>query len=107
MVSAQLEFADRQQVRRARRLRALGLGIEAADAFQRVAEEIEPHRAERARREQVEDAAAHRIFAGLHHRAGAVEARCFEALRHVVHAGLGAGGESHRRPLIQSSGGTR
>ena len=45
--------------------------IEAADRFERVAEEIEPHRLGHARRIQIEDAAAHGVFAGLAHGRGA------------------------------------
>ena len=62
-------------------MRALGLGIEGADRFQRVAEEIEPHRLVHARRIKVEDAAAHRVFAGLAHRRGAVVAVEFQPAR--------------------------
>ena len=46
--------------------RALRVRIEGPDRFQRVAEEIEPDRLRGARREEVDDAAAHRVFAGLH-----------------------------------------
>ena len=60
---------------------ALGLRIEAADRFQRVAEEIEPHRLGHAGREQIDDAAAHRVVAGLAHGRGAVEAVELEPLR--------------------------
>ena len=71
----ELEFRDRHQVERAHvEMGALGLGIEAADRFQAVAEEVEPHRLVEAGGEQVEDAAAHGVFAGLAHRRGAVVA---------------------------------
>ena len=71
-VGGELEFGDRHEIERAHLHHgALRLGIEAADGFQRVAEEIEPHRQVHARREQVEDAAAHRVVAGLAHRRGA------------------------------------
>ena len=66
---------DRHEIERAQLVGgALGLGIEAADRLQRVAEEIEPHRLGHAGREQIDDAAAHRIVAGLAHRRGAREA---------------------------------
>ena len=50
---------------------ALGGGVEAADAFDLVAEEIEPQRFVLARREEVDQAAAHGIFAGVGDRVGA------------------------------------
>ena len=45
-----------------------------ADRFQAVAEEVEPHRLVEPGRKQIEDAAAHGIFAGLAHGRGAVVA---------------------------------
>ena len=54
--------------------------------FQRVAEEIEPHRQVHAGGEQVEDAAAHRVVAELAHRRGAVEAVELEPADHALHA---------------------
>ena len=53
--------------------------------FERIAEEIEPHRLGHAGRKQVEDAAAHRIVAGLAHRRGADEAVELEPFHHAVH----------------------
>ena len=44
---------------------ALVAGIEAADALDLVAEEIEPERLLLARREQIDQAAAHRELAGI------------------------------------------
>ena len=71
----QLKFRDRHQIERAhRQQRALGLRVETADRFQAVAEEIEPHRLVEPGRKQVENAAAHGVFAGLAHRRGAVVA---------------------------------
>ena len=72
---------------RARKLpgRALRFGIEGADRFQRVAEEIEPHRLRHAGREEIEDAAAHRIFAGVAHGRGARETIGLEPLHEPVH----------------------
>ena len=54
--------------------RALVGGIEAAQAVDLVAEEIEPQRAVLARREEVDQRAAHRIFAVLGDRVGALVA---------------------------------
>jgi hypothetical protein len=65
---------------------ALGGGIEGADAFQRVAEEIEPDGLRRSRRENVEDAAAHGIFADLAHRRHALETGGCQRRGDVVHA---------------------
>src|SRR5579863_981628 len=73
-VRGELEFRHRHQVERAEIPRgALAVRIEAADAFERIAEEIEPYRLAHTRREQVNDAAADRVIAGLAHRRGAVE----------------------------------
>ena len=71
-----------------RRLRfaALRLRIEGADRLQRVAEEIEPHRHVHAGRKQIEDAAAHRVFARLAHGRGAGEAVELQPFDHAVHA---------------------
>ena len=68
-VGGELEFRHRHQIERAQFLgRALGFRVEAADRLQRIAEEIEPHRVGHAGREQIDDAATHRIIAGLAHR---------------------------------------
>ena len=95
---ARRRLADGQK----RDLLARGLGslrhrIELADAFERVAEKVEPDGPRMPRREQIENAAAHRVFAGLHHRAGPVKARGFEPLAHLIHADLGAGRQPRRR----------
>ena len=58
--------------------RALGLGVEGADRFELVAEEVEPHRLVEPGRKQIEDAAAHRVFAGLAHGRGAAVAVVLE-----------------------------
>ena len=85
-VGGELEFRHRYEIERAQLLaRALRFGIEAADRFQRVAEKIEPHRRIHARREQIDDAAAHRIVAGFAHRGGAIESIQFEPLGHARH----------------------
>ena len=86
-VGRELEFGDRHEIERAHLHHgALRLRIEAADRLQRVAEEIEPHRLVHAGGEQVEDAAAHRVVAGLAHRRGAVEAVELEPADDAVHA---------------------
>ena len=124
-LGGELELRDRHEVERAQLVgAALGLGIEGADRFQRVAEEIEPHRIGHAGRKQVDDAAAHRIFAGLAHRRGAHVAVELEPAHDAVHgehvAGRGRqrlagderpgghalddgidGGEQHRGPRLR------
>ena len=52
---------------------ALRHGIEPVHGLDHVAEEVQPHRALGVGREDIDDAAAHGIVAGLHHRAGAHE----------------------------------
>src|SRR6185312_17552889 len=64
--------------------RALRQRIEAAQAFERVAEEIEAQRRRGARREQVEDAAAHRELARLAHGIGPAIAIAAEESRQPV-----------------------
>ena len=81
-LGGELELGHRHQIERAQFGNgALGLRIEAADRFQRVAEEIEPHRLVHAGREQIDDAAAHRVIAGLAHGRGAGKAVELEPLR--------------------------
>ena len=70
---------------------ALGLGIEGADRLQRVAEEVEPDRVRRARRIEVEDAAARGVVADVAHRAGAGVAVGLEPERQVLHPHAVAG----------------
>ena len=66
------DLADRAQVRLCCGAgRTLGQRVKAADAFDRVAEKIEPQWLRRPRRVEVDDAAAHREFARLTHRVGA------------------------------------
>jgi hypothetical protein len=66
------DFADRAQHERIERpSRALRQRVEAAQAFERVAEEIEADRLRRAGGKEIDDAAAHRELAGLAHRIGA------------------------------------
>ncbi len=98
--SPERRLADRQKRDLlARGLRALRHGIELADAFECIAEEIEPHGPRMPRRVEIEDAAAHCIFAGLHHRARAVEARRFKALRDLLHGDARARRQPRRRFL--------
>ena len=56
----QLDGLDRIQA-------ALGVGIEGAQAVQFVIEEVQPVGQRRAHREQVDEAAAHRVFTGAQH----------------------------------------
>jgi hypothetical protein len=66
------DLVDRQQGEALRRLDgALGGGVEAADGLDLVAEEVEAERVGVARGEQVEQPAAHSVFARLEHRVGA------------------------------------
>ena len=82
----ELEFRYRHEVERAHvEQRALRLGVERADRFQRVAEEVEPHRLVETRRKQIEDAATHGVFARLAHRRGAAVAVVFEPCRDGIH----------------------
>ena len=61
-------FAHRHEIERAELAgRALRLGIEGADQFERIAEKIEAQRSRHSGREKIENAAAHGIFAGVAH----------------------------------------
>ena len=91
-------LADRREVHGIGGLGApLRDGIEPAHGLDRVAEEVEPHRALGIGRENIHDAAAHGIVARVHHRAGAHEAVALQ----VAEQGLGierrAGRERERR----------
>ena len=93
----QRHLAHRQQLHLlAPRLGALRLGVEGPDQFERVAEEVEAHRLA-AGRIEVEDAAAHGVLAGIHHRPSARIARRFELLDQRLHGGDVAGMELHAR----------
>ncbi len=62
------EFARRQQADFRHRIDgALGIDVEGLDAFDLVVEQVEPVGQLRAHREQVDQAAADRVFAGRHH----------------------------------------
>ena len=90
---AGLQLADGQERDvLARGLGALRDGIELPDAFERIAEKVEPAGARMAGREQVDNAAAHRVFAGLHHGARPVEARCLKPAGQLLHLKPAAGG---------------
>ncbi len=93
----QTEFGHRHKVEAAHVYqRALCLCIEGADRFQRIAEEIEPYRLFEACGKQVEDAAAHRVFAALTHRRGARIAIVLEPADDAVHADHIAGRNRQR-----------
>ena len=82
----ELEFRDRNQVEPAHiEQRALGFRIEGANRFQEVAEEVEPHRLVEPGRKQIEDAAAHGVFAGFAHGRRAVVAVVLEPGDDRVH----------------------
>ena len=82
----ELKLRHRHEFKRAQFVSgALGLRIEATNGLQRVAEEIEPHRRIHTRREQIDDAAAHRVIARLAHGRSAVEAVEFEPMGHARH----------------------
>ena len=53
--------------------------------LERIAEKIEPHRLRHSRREKIENAAAHRIFAGVAHGRGAGKAIGLEPFHQSVH----------------------
>ena len=78
---------------------ALGLGIEGADGFQRIAEKVEADGLRQARRIEIENPAALGIFAGLAHGGGAQEAVGLEPAHEIVHVhGIaGGGGEAFAR----------
>ncbi len=62
------EFAGRQQADFRHRIDgALGIDVEGLDAFDLVVEQVEPVGQLRAHREEVDQAAANRVFAGRHH----------------------------------------
>ncbi len=85
-LGGELQFAHRHEVERAQLVRgALRLGIEGPDRFERVAEEVETQRLRHARGIEVDDAAAHRIFARVTHGAGAQEAVDLEPADERLH----------------------
>ena len=122
-VRSELKLRHRHEVELAQFLgRALRLRIETANRFQRIAKEIEPHGDVHTRREQIDNAAAYRVVAGLAHGGGAgiavkleplgdaghrqqvarrgckrLPGQCF-ARRHALENGVDRG-EHDRRPL--------
>ena len=85
-IGCQTRFAHRHEIERAQlRGRALRLRIEGADRFERIAKEIEPDRRCRARRIEVENAAARGVIADVAHRAGARIAVRLEPVCEVFH----------------------
>ena len=95
---AEGNLADRHQGELLDELaRALRLGIERPDVLERVAEEVEPHRTRASRRIEIDNAAAHGIFAGLHDDAGALVARQIEARDQLAHVDALAGGDVLQR----------
>ena len=128
-LGGELQLADRDEIEGAHLERgALGLRIEAADRFERVAEEVEPHRQVHPGRKQIDDAAAYRVLAGVPHRRAAREAIELEPTDHAVHRQLITGrcrerltghqparrhalerridrGEENRRPLARRGAG--
>ena len=91
-IGRQPRFAHRHEIKRAQlRGRALGLRIEGADRFKRIAEEIEPDRRRGARRIKVENAAARGVVADVAHRARAGVAVGLEPAREILHAHAIAG----------------
>ena len=96
----ELHLADRHEIERAELAdRALRFRIERADRFEGVAEEVEPHGPGEAGRVKVDDAAAHRVFARVAHRARAQEAVHLQPGDEGVHVDhvAGRGGEAFRR----------
>ena len=86
-IGGELHFAHRHQIEGAQLARgALAFRIEGADRFQRVTKEIEAHRQRLARRPHIENAAAHRIFAGVAHRGRADETVDLEPIDQRIHA---------------------
>ena len=105
-IGRQLHFAHRHEIEGAqRRDGALRLGIEGADRFERIAEEIEPDRLRHRRREKIENAAAHRIFAGVAHGGGAGKAVVLQPLRQARHIDriAGRGGEGVGRDFFAAA----
>ena len=91
-------LAHRREGEGARRLvAALRQRIEPSHGLDDIAEEIEPHRAFHVGREEIHDAAAHGIVAGLHHRAGADEAVAFQVAQQGLDIERRAGLQGERR----------
>ncbi len=103
-VGRQQHLADRQQ----HDLVAFAGGelahrIERADRFQDVAEQVEPQRLVRARRIEIDQAAADRELAGLHHRVGPAIAVRAEILRQAGDVDARALAQDRRRLGIEAA----
>ena len=95
-------LADRLQFEAVDRAgRALGQRIERAQRFDLVAKEIEPHRLRRARRVEIDDAAADRELARLAHRVGAGVTVVAEEALQPVEADFPAGTDRQHPPIEQ------
>ncbi len=82
----ELKLGDRHQLEHLLLgIGALRLRVETADRFQRIAKKIKPDRSLHSGRKQIEDAAAHRIIAGLAHRGGAGKAVEVKPCDHTAH----------------------
>ena len=98
-IGVEQDLAHRHELeRRDLALRALGQGIEAADRFQRRAEEVQPHRLLVPAGKDVDQPATHGVVAGLHHGTGAVVAVALEVghQRVPVHPRTGLGAQVRR-----------
>ena len=94
----QQHLADRRKGEGARRLVApLRQRVEPAHGLDDVAKEIEPHRALGVGGEDIHDAAAHGVIAGLHHRAGADEPVALQVAEQRLGIERGAGFERQGR----------
>ena len=95
-------LADRPQDEIVERAgRALGQRVEAAEALQRVAEEIEADRLRRASRKEIDDAAADRELARLAHRLGAAIAVVAQEALQPVERDAAAGAECQHAAVEQ------
>ena len=105
----ELDLAHRHEVEGAQRAgRALRLRIEGADRFERVAEEVEAHRVRQPGGKEVDDAAAHGVFAGIAHGAGAQKAVRFEPRDELVGVDRRCPGAAEKvSAAIRARGGTR
>lgn len=91
-IRRQRHFAHRIEIERAHLPgRPLACRVEAADALQRIAEEIEAHGLFRPGHEDIENTAAHREFTDLAHGRDPVETVALQAAGDIVHAQLAAG----------------
>ena len=88
----QLHFRDRHQIQRLALANGdLGQGIEQADAFQAVAEEIQAQRCFSTSGIDINNAATSSEFARLHHRAGAAVTIADQEIQQLHHLDPGTG----------------